>query len=309
MFLVATLNAFQARVSAHVTHIVGSGAMAALISFGTGTLILYTVCALSPRVGRAFLSVPRVVRSGNLSWWQCVGGAIGATFVTGQGLAVPTIGVVIFLVATVAGQSVASLFVDTWGLGPAGKKPVTLIRVVAAVVAVVGVGISATGRGTVGHVSWPLVACVFVVGGLTSGQHALNGQVARVTREPLGAATWNFSLGFICLTAVVIISRLIAHTPIAFPPAPWHQPLLWTSGIIGVLFIGCASIFVGSLGMLVFSLVVVIGQLVGGVILDLVLPTTSSEVNAQVLWGVVVTAIAVGIALLQSSRERMPVNE
>lgn len=309
MFSVAALNAVQARVTGEVSHLVDNGIMAAFVSFSTGLTILLIICVFSSRVRRAFFSIPSRVRSGQLTWWQCLGGVAGASFMTGQGLAVPVIGVAIFIVATVAGQCVASLFVDRWGLGPSGAKPITLVRVIAALVAIIGVAISATGRATVGHVAIPLILFVFIAGGFTSAQHAFNGRVAVATGQPLGTTVWNFTMGTSTLLIALLVGHFIGGMPLHHPPAPWDRPLLWTAGLIGVTFIVSASVLVRSLGMLVFSLVVVVGQLAGGIALDLLFPTAGSQINHQVLIGMVVTASAIAIALWQSAREIMPINE
>ncbi len=309
MFVVAALNAVQARVTGEVSRLVDNGVMAAFISFSTGLLVLLSICLFSSRVRQAFLSIPNRVRTGQLAWWQCLGGVAGATFMTGQGLAVPVIGVAIFIVATVAGQCVASLFVDRWGLGPAGAKPITLVRVIAACVAILGVAISATGRSAIGHVALPLILFVFIAGGFTSAQHAFNGRLAVATGQPLGTTVWNFALGTSTLFLVLVVGYFVGGMPLHLPPAPWNRPMLWTAGLIGVSFIVSASVLVRSLGMLVFSLVVVVGQLAGGIVLDLAFPTQGSQINQQVIIGMSVTALAIAIALWQSSREIMPTNE
>lgn len=63
----------------------------------------------------------------------------------------PLIGVTIFSVAVVGGQTLSALAVDRFGLGPVGVQTVTGLRVVAALVAalvaVADVVVSATGRG------------------------------------------------------------------------------------------------------------------------------------------------------------------
>ena len=76
---------------------------------------------------------------GTLRPWQCLGGACGALLVATQGLTVGTLGVAVFIVAVVAGQSVSSLLVDRAGIGPAGPQPVTVPRLVGAALTVVAV--------------------------------------------------------------------------------------------------------------------------------------------------------------------------
>ena len=57
-------------------------------------------------------------RAGALRPWQLLGGVAGASLVASQGITVGTIGVALFVVAVVAGQTSSGLAVDHAGLGP-----------------------------------------------------------------------------------------------------------------------------------------------------------------------------------------------
>ena len=56
-----------------------------------------------------------------------------------QGLTVAVIGIALFTVALVTGQSLSGLLVDRLGISPAGKKPITGIRVISAVLTIAAV--------------------------------------------------------------------------------------------------------------------------------------------------------------------------
>ena len=308
-FLVACFNSTQARVNGQLGHLLGNGVMAAFVSFISGLFILFIIVLASAKVRSALFNVPNLIRSGSLNWWQCIGGCAGAFYVIGQGTVVPVVGVAIFVIATVAGQSVSSLLVDKVGLGPAGPKAITLMRISAAAVAVTGVAVSVTGRDQSGHFSLPLVVYAFFVGGVTSAQHALNGRVAVATKQPMATTTLNFTMGTTTLLFVLLFTHFVRHTPIPVPPAPWEQPLLWTGGSIGICFIASAAVLVRSLGVLVFSLVSVVGQLTGAVLLDVLFPTAGNHVTAQVVLGVAITGVAIAMAASSGWRGRLVPNE
>ena len=73
------------------------------------------------------------IRNGGLRWWQLLGGLGGALFVASQSITVATLGVALFTVCVVAGQTGNSLVVDQLGLGPAGVQQLTIARAGAAV--------------------------------------------------------------------------------------------------------------------------------------------------------------------------------
>jgi len=309
---VAIFNATQSRVNGELGHVigdgdtehqVGNGVVAALCSFSSGWVVLFVIAILVPAVRQAFFTIPKLVRNGSLKWWQCIGGMAGATYVIGQGTVVPVVGVAIFTISVVAGQTASSLLVDKYGLGPAGPKAITWIRITAAVIAIAGVGISVTGRDHSGSFSLPLVLYAFATGLVTAAQYALNGRVAVATAQPLATTLLNFTMGTFVL--VVTLSFLVFAQGFAFPviPSPLDKPWLWSGGIIGILFIVSASILVRSLGVLVFALVSVVGNLTGALLLDLIWPTPGTQVGFQIVLGVVVTAVAVIIASLPSRQK------
>jgi transporter family-2 protein len=124
-------------------------------------------------------------------------------------------------------------------------------------------------------------------------QYAVNGRVGVATGEALVAAWVNFIVGFVALVLVfgiglVVVDHGIAH----LPSSPWW---LYLSGPIGVVFISLAAVIVRVLGVLLFSLCVVAGQVAGAVVIDLVSPTANNTVGAATLVGVALTVVAVGV--------------
>ena len=303
-FAVATFNSSQARVNGELGAVLDNAIVAAMVSFGSGlTILLIGILFIKP-ARKAYLGIPKLVRTGKLHWWQIVGGTAGALFVIGQGFVVPVVGVAIFVIAVVAGQTCASLLVDKYGLGPAGPKPVTILRIFAAGLAVVGVVIAVLGRAHTGTFNFPMVLYMFVVGALTSAQHAMNGRVAQETKQPWATTTLNFTVGMTVLLISFLFYNFFTNVEIPTPPMPWEQPLLWTGGAIGIVFIVSAVVLVRTLGVLIFALVSVVGQLLGAVLLDIFFPTPGNTVTFQVLLGIAITVIAVVIASLQSNVTR-----
>lgn len=298
--VIATFNSSQARVNGELGAHVQNAIVAALVSFGSGLFILLIGVIFYKPARIAYLSIPGLIRDGKLKWWQIIGGIAGAFFVIGQGFVVPVVGVAIFVISVVAGQTCSSLLVDKYGIGPAGPKAITGLRIFAASLAVLGVAIAVLGRSHTGTFNLPMVIYMFVVGAVTSVQHAMNGRVAAQTKQPWATTALNFTIGFIALNVMFLIYNLFTDVSILFPPAPWEKPLLWTGGAIGITFIVSAVVLVRTLGVLIFSLVAVVGQLLGAVLLDVFFPTPGNVVSTEVLIGIAITVVAVVIAALQS---------
>ena len=78
----------------------------------------------------AYLSVahaprPQLGRTRQIPWWGWLGGACGAVYVTSVFLLIPEIGAAPTVALTVAGQQLAAVLVDRYGLcdSRAGRSP------------------------------------------------------------------------------------------------------------------------------------------------------------------------------------------
>jgi transporter family-2 protein len=300
-FGVGVLVIVQARSNGELAVVVGDGLLAAVLSFTTGALILAVIVAARPTTRCALIdALPRELRASRLRWWHLIGGLGGALLVAGQGLAVPLLGVALVTVIMVAGNTGTSLLVDRAGIGPGVPRPVTARRVVAAVGATLAVGLAVSGRFGSGDLVLWAVALVLVAGAAVAVQPALNGQVALRIGDPLAATAVNFAVGLSALVVALGIEHVVGHYWSA-PPAPWEQPLLWLGGPVGVLFIASATIVVKPLGVLLFGLLNIAGQLTGSLVSDLVFPTPGTVVGWQLLAGVALTGASV---LLAATRPR-----
>jgi transporter family-2 protein len=199
----------------------------------------------------------------------------------------------------VAGQTAASLLVDRLGIGPAGKQAVTTLRVIAAIIAVVGVAVSSIGRGDVGSIAIAAVAYGLAAGAATAAQYGLNGTIAKVTESAMVTSALNFARGFTRLSVLLAINTVILGNPLALPPSLVETPWLWLGGPLGMLFIASAALFVRYLGVLVFTLTSVAGQLGGALLLDLFFPTPGTVLTVFVVVGLVVTATGVYLSTLR----------
>lgn len=295
-FAVGALAAAQSRINGQLAIEVQDGLLAATISFGSG-LVLVLVISLAMRGPRTALlhGLPAQLRSGGLRWWHLLGGLLGATFVAGQGLVVPLLGVALFTVLAVAGNTTSSMLTDRAGVGPGGRRPVTARRVAAAIGTVLAVALAVSGRLSSGDLVLWAVLLALLAGAGTGVQPALNGQVAARTGEPLVATVGNFVVGTAGLLVALGIEHALGHSW-RMPPAPWESPVLWLGGAIGVAFILSAAIVVRPLGVLLLSLLSTAGQLTGSLVSDLVFPTPGTVVTWQLVAGVLLTGCAVAFA-------------
>lgn len=301
-FAVGMLGAVQSRVNGELGRELGDGIAAALIAFLIGLALLLVAAGLFSRIRAGLGRVVRAVRSGDgLRWYQCAGGLAGAFMMTCQSVTVTVLGVAVFTVAVVGGQSLSSLLVDRIGIGPAGPQPLSALRVVGAVSALAAVVLAVGDR--LGHASAPALAVLPALAGLgTALQHAVNGRVARTASpDPYGAvaaAVVNYTVGAVALVAVFAVDVALRGLPRPLPT----DPGLYIGGACGVLFVILAAAFVRVAGVFVLGLGTIAGQLAGSLVLDLTVPAAEHPVSVPVVAGTTLALAAVVIAALPGLR-------
>ncbi|MTD52899.1 DMT family transporter [Amycolatopsis pithecellobii] len=296
MVLGGALVACQSQINSRLAHGLGSGlrsgALAAVISFGSGLVLLSIIVTLSPAGRRGARQLREGLRTHRLRPVELVGGLCGAFFAACQGITVGTIGVALFIVAFTAGQAGTSLAVDYLGISPHGKQAITTPRVVAAAFAVVAVFLTAAERlaSDASLLAAFFTALALVAGSLSALQQALNGRVA-AAGGPL-ATTWNnFVVGCTALAGFLAVS-FIVHGRIDGLPHTWW---LYLGGLCGMTFIWLASWTVRIHGVLVLGLCTIAGQVITAELIDVL--GSDSHVGVLGVVGGALTIVGVVIAL------------
>ncbi len=109
-FLTGVAISVQAGVNANLRQSLTNPVLAAGISFGIGLLSLVIVLFASGA------SVPSIESVRQVSWWKWTGGIIGAVYVTTVIVSVPKIGTANLVSLSVAGQLLAAVVLDHYGL-------------------------------------------------------------------------------------------------------------------------------------------------------------------------------------------------
>ncbi|WFF09953.1 DMT family transporter [Micromonospora sp. WMMD1076] len=290
--------AVQSRINGELGVRLADGIAAAVVSFGVGLLILLVLVPATPGGRRGLAALRGALRAGTLRPWQCLGGVCGAFLVATQGLTIGALGVAVFTVAVVAGQSGSSLLVDRAGIGPAGRQPVTPNRLIGAVLTVLAVLLAVGDRlGDPDALALALLPLAAGVG--IAWQQAVNGRVRAAAGSAMTATLVNFTVGTAALLVTLAVDLAVRGRPAgAFPDEPW----LYLGGPLGIVFIALAAALVRFTGVLLLGLATIAGQIVGAVLLDLVLPTAASHPGLDTLLGAALTMVAVLVAAFGPTR-------
>ena len=296
--------ALQARANGELSHRLDNGLEAALVSFGSGLIIIAVIAAFNPAIKEGIKNLRSAVANKEIARWKLLAGALGGSFVAIQTHIVPLIGVAIYSVASIAGQTAMSLVVDRIGLTGGGKKLISRRRVAAAVLTVLAVFVSVFDRIDAKNLSLFAVVLGCIAGAVVGVQRALNGQINEYSHQSFTTSLLNFITGTSLLLLLILGGVLIGKIELVpLPAGPWW---IYTGGVIGVIYIAFTSTIVQHLGVLTFTLFSVGGQLVGSLVIDLISPTNGVNVSVYLVTGIVMTYLGVIAGGVSSSRVQKP---
>ena len=128
-------GAVNARLRADLDAPIAAGAFSFLVATAAMSLLLAASLAF------AAAARPQLRQLERLPWWGWLGGLCGAVYVTSVFLLIPEIGAAPTIALTVAGQQVASVFVDRFGLLALPRRPISRARLVGVALLLAGVGL------------------------------------------------------------------------------------------------------------------------------------------------------------------------
>ena len=298
--LSGVLIALQARTNGELSLRLNNGLQAAFISFSSGLLIIAIISIFNPKIKNGARKLRAAVKAKEIAPWTLFAGALGGAFVAVQTQIVPLIGVAIYSVASIAGQSATSLVVDRIGLTGGGKKPISPRRIAAAIVTVLAVFVSVFDRIDAKNLSLIAVALAGLAGAIVGVQRAMNGLINEHSQQSFTTSLLNFIMGSSVLAITLLIAVAIGKVEfVALPAGPWW---IYTGGTIGVIYIAFTSTIVQHLGVLTFTLFSTGGTLVGALLIDIILPTKGVNISAYLVSGIVMTFLGVLVGGVNSSK-------
>ena len=269
----------------------GDSLEAAIVSFTTGLLFVSVIALFRKDVRSGFRQIFSAVNLKLLASWRLGAGALGASFVAMQTYAVPIAGVALFTVASLAGQTGISLWVDHVGLAGGSRVIITKRRVIAAIVTILAVVISTWDRFTISNFSLLTIVLAVFSGTWVGVQRALNGQINSYSKASFATSLLNFITGTTFLLFLLLLRTLFTdHSVMNFTSGPWW---MFLGGSIGVIYIALSAHIVQYVGVLEFTLFSVGGMLIGSLLIDIIVPTKGTIISGFLIAGILLTYLGV----------------
>jgi transporter family-2 protein len=298
--LSGVMISLQAKANGELSYRLDNAPQAALVSFSSGLFLITIYAIFSPEIKKGIKRLKSAVSSGEIPRIRLLAGSLGGAFVALQTSVVPLIGVALYSVASIAGQSAVSLFVDRIGFTGGGVKLISPRRISAAFITVLAVLVSVIDKLEADNFQLFALLLAIIAGALVGVQRALNGQINEYSENSYTTSLLNFITGTSFLTLFIII--LIALGRVEFEPLPLGPWWIYTGGAIGVIYVAATSLIVQHLGVLTFTLFSVGGQLIASLLLDIYSPTQGVSVSWYLVSGIAMTYIGVLVGGVRQSR-------
>ena len=287
-FVAGIAATLQAGISGQLAHELNDGIMAALIS-NIGGALFTGLFLLNPEVRKKGKKLFQDVISGKFAKWQLLGGVAGAVYISTASSTVSIIGTGLFTVVLVASQNMSGIVADRFGLSSGSRKKITPKRSIAAVIGIAAVLLSVADFQ--GKILWIPIAAVVMAGVAVTVQFALNGRVTKAANSQVSAFI-NFPMSLITVSITLIVMNLFGKNWNTWPNQWW----LYTAGFLGAVVVYLAAATIRTLGVLLFGLASVAGQLITSIALDVILPNANINVGWALISGAGLMLLAVYLA-------------
>lgn len=260
------LLAVQAGANAQLSKATGSPFAATTIQVVLAALLLLIV-AIATGTAAAFGGLRAV------PWWHAIGGVATALYVASTILVFPRLGAVVAVGLFIAGQMLASLGLDSFGLlgvPQQAPKPATLIGTAAVLVGVVAIVFGqkgATKELSGSKLGWMLLA--LVAGAVLPVQGAINGLLRHDLGAPFVVGTISFAVATLSMIAVLLVTLLLMDD--ARPQLgglrtmPWWG---WIGAICGATYVTTVFVAIPAIGTAATVGLTVAGQQIVSLFVD-----------------------------------------
>ncbi len=297
--LAGMLSPMQSAVNGQLGAFLGDGNACAVISFASGLVVMFFIIISRQQTRQQFASIPRLIKSRKIAWWNWFAGLCGAMVVFSEGASASVLGVATFQTALISALILSGLLCDRFGIGVKEKKYFTAQRLLGALLAIIATIFVVSPQWQSPHVLI-LAILPFLAGLLAGWQPAGNSAVGEATGSMLVSITWNFIVGFSVLTIALIIRIALGHVSLTLPDQWW----MYLGGPLGLMSIGLMALLVRGIGLLLLGVASTAGQLLGSVLIDLAIPALGNTVYFVTIIGTLCALAGAIVTALPSKNER-----
>lgn len=230
------------------------------------------------------------VFSQRYAWFLYLGGAIGVMTTIFNNFSFGRISVSAILALGLLGQSVTGLIIDQYGFLGMPKHPFTRQKLIGIFLIIIGI------VSMINNFEIIAVVVSFAAGVNIILSRTLNGKLSNLTSERV-STFYNYIVGLIISIPVFLLlgRNEIILTEFAFSPR-WY---IYLGGVLGVCVVLIGNITVVKISAFYLTLLIFIGQVFTGVLIDMVI---SQQLSSRNLIGGVLVAAGLSVNLFLDNK-------
>ena len=224
------------------------------------------------------------------SWFLYIGGAIGVLTIIFNNVAFGRISVSALLALVLLGQSVSGLVIDQFGWLDMPKHPFKKQRVVGLLLTVAGIALMIDRFDAIPVLLSFSAGCTIVL------SRTLNAKLGALTSVTI-STFFNYLVGFTVSVPVFVAFSASGMDFAGLEISP--NPMIYLGGFLGVCVIAISNIVVTKIPAFYLSLVLFIGQVFTGIIIDAIIARSFS---IPILLGGILVTVGLCVDLLLDRR-------
>jgi len=238
-------------------------------------------------------------------WWHAIGGIATAIYVASTILLFPRLGAVVTVGLFIAGQLLASLSLDTFGVLGVPRQPPEALVIIGTLAVFTGAAAivfgqkGATKELSIGKLGWILLA--LLAGAVLPVQGAINGLLRSDIGAPFVVGTVSFAVATLSMAMVLLITIALTDAPrpqlTGLATMPWWG---WLGAACGATYVTTVFTAIPAIGAAAAVGLTVAGQQIASLFVDRYgwfrLP--QREISGMRFGGVVL--LLIGVAAIQS---------
>jgi bacterial/archaeal transporter family-2 protein len=209
----------------------------------------------------------------NVPWWHATGGIATAIYVASTILLFSRLGAVVTVGLFIAGQMLASLSLDAFGVLGVTQDPLGTVTIAGALAVFAGaVGIvlgqrDATNELAISKLGWIILA--LLAGAVLPVQGTINGLLRSDIGAPFPVATVSFAVATLAMTLVLLITVVVPDAPkprlAGLAKMPWWG---WLGAICGATYVTTVFTAIPVIGTAAAVGLTVAGQQIASLFVD-----------------------------------------
>jgi bacterial/archaeal transporter family-2 protein len=288
----------QAGANAQLSKTVGSPFAATTLQLLVGALVLTVIAGIAG----SLTALPRLAQ---VPWWHAMGGLASALYVVAGILLFPRLGAVVTVGLFIAGQVLASVALDAFGILGIALKPFDAATAAGTAAVLSGTVAIVRGQGgghslITGRSSWGLLA--LAAGAILPIQGAVNALLRADLEAPLAVGATSFIVATLSMALVFLLIAILTHTPKprmrSLPSLPWWG---WLGGFAGAYYVVTVFTAIPEIGTAATVGLTISGQQLVAMLVDRygLLRLPQRPISGLRLGGVVVLLLGVALILLR----------